>query len=102
MLTTLAPRAGAQRVEVASMSDSEPSLLSKLGITTGSDTGSHGREPGQTDLGPHPATQFVGLIQNHDNPQRLTIHERGVGRPELGTHWIQVDIEDTVSLEAQR
>jgi len=84
------------------MSESEPSHLSKLGITSAPDTDTHGREPHQEDLGPHPATSLVGLVQNHDDPQTLTIHERGVGRAKLGTQWIHADIEDTVSLEVVR
>jgi len=82
---------------------SERSDLSLTGINTGPPADTHGREPGQTDLGPHPATELVGTVQNHDDPQSLTIHERGVDRTELGTAYIFVeDIEDTVNLEVQR
>jgi len=84
------------------VSESSASDLSITGINATPDSETHGCEPGQTDLGPHPATEFVGLVQNHDDPQTLTIHERGVGRPQLGTHWIHVDIEDTVNLRDQR
>lgn len=62
----------------------------------------HGHEPHQAVLGPHPATDYVGYLDDPQAPSVYTLNARDATAGELATEWISADPEYVEDLEVWR
>lgn len=96
-------------MEVVSVRDSEREQESYSGTSDGrreppaGDNGPlfrcpHGKEPHQTDLGQHPAHDYIGTVDDPDDPQMYQMHQRDATAEQLIHEVIEISEHAVVDL----
>jgi hypothetical protein len=58
----------------------------------------HGHEPHQANLGVHPGSNYVGYLDDPEQPEKFTITARDATADDLITTWLSVNHEAVVDL----
>lgn len=51
----------------------------------------HGHEPHQADIGPHPGSDYIGYVDDPEDPERFTLHTRDADLDDILNRYISVD-----------
>lgn len=62
----------------------------------------HGHEPHQEDIGQHPGADYVGYVNQPEDPETYTINRRGATAEDLITAWLSIDESAVVNLGDRR
>jgi len=58
----------------------------------------HGHEPDQEDLGPHPANECVGYVDDPEQPERFTMNARGATAEDIINEYYEIGEQQVVDL----
>lgn len=58
----------------------------------------HGKQPHQTDLGLHPGADYVGYLDDPEDPNWFTINDRSATAEDLCTEWLSVTPNAVIDL----
>jgi hypothetical protein len=88
---------------VVGVSESSPDKDKAAGIDPAGFPGqfhpaAHGQEPGQTDLGPRPGSNYLGYVDDPEDPDRFTIQRRDADVEDILHRFITVNEHVVVEL----